>query len=836
MKRSSLFSFTGLLIASLWLLGLACGLAPANEGARPAQAATPGETDGGSPPEQTLPEAPQADATLPTDSAAPATPLTPAKPAADDPNPPAQPVKLIFIHHSTGGNWLADPAENSLGGGLGQSLMDNNYFASATNYGWGPDGIGDNTDIGHWWDWFRGPQRATYLEALYTESGQNFGDFGPWPRLEDDPGGENQVILFKSCFPNSHLGGSPADPPTGEDNPLRGAWAGDDSIYTVGNAKGLYNDLLVYFSTRPDKLFIVITAPPLAEWETDSAHAANARALNDWLVHDWLANYPLPNVAVFDYYNVLTSNGGDPDTDDLDQPGGNHHRWRDGAIEHSQAVDQDFSAYPSGDSHPSQAGNRKATSEFLPLLNVFYHRWADGRAQAGKVYLPLAASGTPVPHPSGETDLLAPADLVYLGAFRLPGDGERPFTFAYGGSAITFNPAGDPSGSGDGFAGSLFVMGHDRLPYGELPDGNQVAEISIPAPLAAAEVGALPQAEFIQGFQDVAAGYFAGLDELPRAGMLYLDHPATGPRIHLTWGQHLQPETPTASQAWFSPDLAAPQLQGPWFVGNYSAYSLSGYLMEIPAAWADQYAQARYLGSGRFRDGGWSGMGPALIAYRPWDAAGAPPPPNTRLEATPLLLYASSQDQPEIAGSLANYQHPDEWEGGAWITTPAGKTAVLFAGTKSLGEKYWYGFVNPLGAGLPCVEGEMVDQFTLCRLADGSPCPAEDLVECAGHNDYRGWWTTRFEAQFILYDPADLALVATGELAPWEPQPYAVLGIDEHLYHNPARVESDMLGQGVQRRYRLGEVAYDRANGRLYVLELFADEARPLVHVWAIEP
>ena len=25
---------------------------------------------------------------------------------ADNPNPPEQPVKLIFIHHSTGENWL----------------------------------------------------------------------------------------------------------------------------------------------------------------------------------------------------------------------------------------------------------------------------------------------------------------------------------------------------------------------------------------------------------------------------------------------------------------------------------------------------------------------------------------------------------------------------------------------------------------------------------------------------------------------------------------------------------------------------------------------------------
>ncbi len=259
-------------------------------------------------------------------------------------------------------------------------------------------------------------------------------------------------------------------------------------------------------------------------------------------------------------------------------------------------------------------------------------------------------------------------------------------------------------------------------------------------------------------------------------------------------------------------------------------------MFEIPASWADAHAQGRYLGTGRFKDGGWSGMGPALFAYRPWiDENGAPAPPGTHLEETVLLHYASSIDTDHIEQCINGYQHPDEWEGGAWITTNTGKSAVLFAGTKSTGTKYWYGFVNPAGPEYPCVEEEMVGDFTLCRLADGTPCPPEDLTECQGHNDYRGWWSSRFDARFILYDPADLARVAAGEMASWEPQPYATLDIDEYLFLNPAGVEPDMLGTGVQRRYRIGDVAYDRNNGLLYVLELFADEARPVVHVWRVK-
>jgi hypothetical protein len=445
-------------------------------------------------------------------------------------------------------------------------------------------------------------------------------------------------------------------------------------------------------------------------------------------------------------------------------------------------------------------------------------------------YLPLVTSAPP------STARVQPSDLVYLGAFRLPDDAERPRTFEYGGSAMTFNPNGDPGGPGDGFPGSLFVTGHDRLPYGELPDGSQVAEVNIPAPSLSRNVADLPQADFVQGFHDVAAGFFTQMDEIPRIGLLYLDTPATGPKIHIAWGQHLQPDPPAASHAWFSPDLAAPDMQGAWFIGDQSPYSVNGYMFEIPGAWADAHAQGRYLGTGRFKDGGWSGMGPALFAYRPWtDENGAPASPGAHLEETVLLLYENSTNTEDIERCLTGYQHPDEWESGAWLTTGSGKAAVLFAGTKSTGAKYWYGFVNPAGPAYPCVEGEMVGEFTLCRLADGSPCPPEDLTECADHNDYRGWWSTRFDAQFILYDPTDLARVAAGEIASWEPQPYAVVDIDDHLFFNPAGVEPEMLGTGEQRRYRIGDVAYDRDNGLLYVLELFADGAKPVVQVWRVE-
>jgi hypothetical protein len=68
---------------------------------------------------------------------APSRPHAWAQPTPQEIDPPDHMVRLVFIHHSTGENWLADD-----NGGLGLALADNNYFVSDTNYGC-PDAIGD---------------------------------------------------------------------------------------------------------------------------------------------------------------------------------------------------------------------------------------------------------------------------------------------------------------------------------------------------------------------------------------------------------------------------------------------------------------------------------------------------------------------------------------------------------------------------------------------------------------------------------------------------------------------------------------------------------------------
>lgn len=281
-------------------------------------------------------------------------------------DPPDHMVKLVFIHHSTGENWLTDGY-----GDLGRALGENNYFVSDTNYGWGPDAIGDRTDIPNWTEWFASGNTPTYMDALFHETEQH----ASYTRTLSDPGGENEIVMFKSCFPNSALEGNPNDPP------------GTYEELSVSGAKYVYNSILPYFASRPDKLFIVITAPPLS----DGTYAENARAFNDWLLNDWLAenNYTISNVAVFDFYNVLTDKNA-------------HHRVVNGEVEHATTRSNTLD-YPSGDDHPNERGSQKATEEFVPLLNYFYHRWQVGRID-NPTYTtpptePAAGAATESPNP-----------------------------------------------------------------------------------------------------------------------------------------------------------------------------------------------------------------------------------------------------------------------------------------------------------------------------------------------------------------------------------------------------------------------------------------------------
>ena len=64
-------------------------------------------------------------------------------------------------------------------------------------------------------------------------------------------------------------------------------------------------------------------------------------------------------------------------------------------------------AYPSGDDHPSEKGSQKATGEFIPLLNVFYHNWKANAPVEAPVEAPAESDA---PEPAQESGTAAGAE------------------------------------------------------------------------------------------------------------------------------------------------------------------------------------------------------------------------------------------------------------------------------------------------------------------------------------------------------------------------------------------------------------------------------------------
>ena len=771
--------------------------------------------------------------------------------AAQTTAPPASPVKLIFIHHSCGGNWLADETPDGPSGGLGEALMDNNYYVGATNYGWGPDGIGDRTDIPHWPEWFTGPDSDTILSALYAETGQNIGGFGEWQRLADDPGGENAIILFKSCFPNSDLDGNPDDP--AHPQPI-------DGELSVANAKAVYNDILTYFETRTDKLFIAVTAPPLVESGTTTDRAANARAFNNWLVHDWLTDYPHANVAVFDYYTVLTH-------------ADHHHRVVDGQLQHVADAGSNVAAYPTGDSHPSSAGHRKATAEFVPLLNYYFNRWRAGSAVvvgnidggpdgvvdisdailAVQVCAGMASAGAVI---AAEVDgdgriglaeaiyalrlaagidgggggRVQPADLNYLGAFRLPD------AFNWGARGMSYYP------DGDGGAGSLLITGSEAL---RTPDGTACyegltdcaayyGEVAIPDLSQATEWTGLPEASFLTPPSPFDGGlaqtvhpahaFVAGIQYAPRRGAQASDKIYGSLNEWYPEGGYGDASFPTV---WFS-DLDGSDAQGVFHVGPdtdplYHGRKMGDFLFSVPTWYADAHLGGRTLVTGRSRGtpagdspelttaGG--SQGPTLFAFAPLGADD--PPAGTALDALPLLYYRVKYPDcagPDIGvgGAAVDCDYPgfsmcDGWSGGGFIGD-RNKNAIVLLGRKGATNCYY------------------------CDPAESDPeCPVDPApAECARYcNEDRGYHCGPYRRQILFYDTSELAEAARGEVSPWEVLPYEIWE------------PSDFFLTGDNVCGDAGGMAYDVATGRLFAIERglggYQGDNAAVVHVWRVE-
>ncbi len=277
---------------------------------------------------------------------------------------PASPVDLLFIHDSVGGELMANPGrtigESEIlrshpnGGGLRTLLSQNNYVTHEAADG---SKIAAGTNVCQWNRRFR-DQMKRILATRHQDK-----------LFSDDT--RNRVVVFQPASSASWIDDEGIEP----GNP-------DSWKKTVANYKAAYRALLDHFRKEPDTLFVAVTAPPLVRPEStkgivgrilgkpDQAATEEVgkriRSFNNWLKHfysGWLHGYPLMNVVVFDYYDILTADG--------------VSNW----LRYPTRIGRR--------DRPNTEGNARAAQRFIPFINRAMNRMAEQQSPffAGRPHL-----------------------------------------------------------------------------------------------------------------------------------------------------------------------------------------------------------------------------------------------------------------------------------------------------------------------------------------------------------------------------------------------------------------------------------------------------------------
>lgn len=227
--------------------------------------------------------------------------------------------RMVFLHHSVGKGILQQ-------GGLRDSLLAIGISVKGATYG---DEVGQFTDMCHW-----SPKFANDFDRIL--------DFKNHPNVYYQDGRSNDIIMFKSCFPNSFItgeGSGPGDPTSRE--------------RTLQNYKASFAELGKVFRQHPDRLFIYMTFPPLTTAETNPEAAKRAREFNNWLLSKFLPQYRqesgLDNFQIFDLFDILA------DSDNV--------------------LRREFHRDNEHDSHPNETGNKIVAQKFMEFFRPVWNQW-----------------------------------------------------------------------------------------------------------------------------------------------------------------------------------------------------------------------------------------------------------------------------------------------------------------------------------------------------------------------------------------------------------------------------------------------------------------------------
>lgn len=382
---------------------------------------------------------------------------------------------------------------------------------------------------------------------------------------------------------------------------------------------------------------------------------------------------------------------------------------------------------------------------------------------------------TPVTDPTA-APRLSPADIVYLGGFRLPAEEVDGASFSFGGSPLAFNPAND----------SLFVGVR----------GGSIAEVTIPTPVSSSRVEELPFAAFLQPFREPTEGrlrdvanegaYVSGL--LVHEGRLY------GSAVIYYDANNVQELTHFSR----SLKLTEASVKGMYRVGDKGkAGFIAGYMAAVPAEWQTALGGPAVTGQCCIPIVDRTSWGPAAFAWNPGELG-----TSSSARVWPLVYYTSEHP------TLGAWEGSNETYGGAiemgGLAIPPGTRTALFVGRNGLG---------PF-----CYGDGTADQARANQSLGG-----EHLCYDPTSSD-KGQHAFPYRYQFWAYDLSDLAAVRAGKKQPWEVRPYGVWPFD---------VPTPQPGK------RIGGVGFDAARRRLYIAQMSADQDgyayRPIIHVFRIQ-
>jgi hypothetical protein len=320
----------------------------------------------------------------------------------------------------------------------------------------------------------------------------------------------------------------------------------------------------------------------------------------------------------------------------------------------------------------------------------------------------LGVSG--LSHAQSGAPLLQKADLVYQGAFLVPGS-------ANGGSALAYNPANN----------SLFMSGSDQQDW--------TAEVSIPQIVNSTNVSDLQTATLLQNYTGALEGKIGQINPSDTNGEVIGGYLVYNGNLYVSaYSFYDSGGTQTGSHFVRPLNLSATgQVKGPFRVGPDPHFT-AGYMTLIPPEWQAAFGGPALTGHCCVAIISVQSSGPSVSVFDPSNVGGS----STQVAATRLVGYPDGhQLGPGISTQNNIYNLTTQVNG---VVFPRGTSSVLFIGTHGTGP-YCYGEAS----------------------CDG------DLAQ-----PYKGNHAYPYVAQIWAYAANDLLAVKNGTKQQYEIQPYAV--------------------------------------------------------------